>query len=85
MQITSVSVAYKRTFNLGDYNSATLGIEVRADLEEGDDEDGCLAELWAIAKEQVKAQAMPLLRPTIAQAEEARKFMGKPFTTQNED
>lgn len=86
MNLTSISVEYKRTFNLQDYNSITLAIRLNADLEAGEDEQACLALLWATAKEQVKQQAMPVLKPVAAQAEAARKFMGKPFdSTPTED
>ena len=62
MKVTTISVTYARTFNLGDYNSMRLETAVSADLDESDDPAQAQAALWAIAKDSVKAQAMPVLR-----------------------
>lgn len=62
MQIQTVSVTYARTFNLGDYNSARFEVSVAAELGADDDPATCEAELWRLAKESVKAQAMPVLK-----------------------
>jgi len=60
--VKTVSVVYERKFNLGDYNSAHIGITAWSDLDENDDLDAATAELWDWAKGQVKAQALPLLK-----------------------
>lgn len=62
MNVTTISVTYARTFNLGDYNSMRLEAAVSAELEVGDDPEQAQAALWAIAKDSVKAQAMPVLK-----------------------
>lgn len=70
MRIVSVNVTYARTFNLGDYNSARFEVALAAELEYDDidglpdpeDEQEALAKLWQLAKETVKAQALPVLR-----------------------
>ena len=62
MDIKTIAVHYERKFNLGDYNSATVGVNLWADLDiEEDDVDKCLDELWTLAKENVKTQAQPLV------------------------
>ena len=62
MEIKTVAVHYERKFNLGDYNSATVGVNLWADLDpEEDNVDECLAELWVMAKDNVKTQSLPLL------------------------
>lgn len=69
MRITTINVTYARTFNLGDYNSARFECALSAELElaenaeEGDeDERAALEQLWQLAKDSVKAQALPVLR-----------------------
>lgn len=62
MQIKTLSVTYARTFNLKDYNSARFEVQVGAELDEGEDVAAVEAELWRIAKESVKGQALPVLK-----------------------
>lgn len=69
MRIVSVNVTYARTFNLGDYNSARFEVALSAELElaenaeEGDeDERAALEQLWQLAKDSVKAQALPVIK-----------------------
>lgn len=59
-KVKTVSVHYGRKVNLGDYNSANVECTVWADVEEGDDLDAAMRGLWAMAKENVKAQIAPL-------------------------
>lgn len=69
MRITTINVTYARTFNLGDYNSARFEVALSAELEqaengeEGDeDEQAALEQLWHLAKDSVKAQALPVIK-----------------------
>lgn len=66
MKVTTVSITYARTFNLGDYNSARFEVALSAELEydgeHSDDVQEAQAELWALAKDSIKAQAMPVLK-----------------------
>lgn len=75
MKVTAVSITYKRKFNLGDYKSAELGATLWADIEEGDDLSQCTKDLWAMAKENVKAQSMPLLEKEKAKIDQANAYM----------
>lgn len=62
MKLKTVSVTYGRKFNLGDYNSATIDCTMWADLDDGDDESAVMGALWAMAKNNVKAQSLPILK-----------------------
>jgi len=61
MKIKTISVEYKRKFNLGDYNSADLACTLWADLEENEDLQQVLQELSCIARDNVKERALPLV------------------------
>ena len=56
-KVKTVSVTYDRKINLGDFNSASVGITIWADVEEGDDLDAAMSALWAMATANVKAKA----------------------------
>ena len=66
--VKTISVTYERKFNLAtgqpldNYESAHLGFTCWADREEGSDIEQDLAALWKLAKAQVKAQALPMLK-----------------------
>lgn len=62
MQITSVSITYGRKINLGDYNNANIEVTLGATLEPTDSLHDVMAGLWNMAKANVKAQALPLVR-----------------------
>ena len=78
--VKTVSVHYERKFNLGDYNSAAIGINIWADVEEDEDLHGVMDSLWTMAKENVKAQAMPLVNNSKAEIKQI--FMGLPVEVQ---
>ncbi len=78
MQIKTVSVHYERKINLGDYNSAAIGITLWADVDPHENAalDEIMTALWTMAKDNVKAQALPLVRNQ--QAEVTEIYMGLP-------
>jgi hypothetical protein len=41
MFVKTIAVSYERKFNLGDFNSATLGCSIWASISEGENEDMC--------------------------------------------
>jgi hypothetical protein len=82
VNITTISVKYERTLNLGDYNSAKIGAEMWASLDEGEDAAAAFAALWAQAKGEVKAQAEPLFAKQSAKAQQL--FAGLPVELQAE-
>jgi len=72
MRVTAISVAYNRTFNLGDYNNAKFEVSLQAELDEDEDEAQALAALWEVAKATVKAQALPVVRKRNDEVEKIR-------------
>lgn len=82
MKLKTVSVTYERKKNLGDYNSANIGVTLWADLDEGDNEADAMTALWEMAKANVKAQLVPLAQNK--EAEVNHIFMGLPMQVRNE-
>lgn len=76
MNIKTISVTYERKFNLGDYNSMTVGATAWADLEEGEDATHAYEELFSEVKETVKQQSLPVLKKQTADVAEV--FAGVP-------
>lgn len=74
--VKTVSVTYGRKWNLGNYESATTDITIWADVEEGEDLDASLNDLWEMAKANVKAQSLPLVTKHKADVEEI--YLGLP-------
>ncbi len=62
MQITTVGVEYRRKFNLGNYESLELGINLYAKVDLDEDADAVAEYLWKQAKTSVKNQASPVLK-----------------------
>ena len=60
MQVKTISVTYGRKINLGDYNSAEIGLSLWADLEPGEDAEAATRELHAQARELVRAEYLRL-------------------------
>ena len=81
-KITTVSVTYERKVNLGDYNSAHIGISIWAELEEGDDPKAITEQLYEDAKGHVKAQTLPVVANHRAEVE--KTFLGLPVEVQNQ-
>ena len=80
MRVKTVSVSYGRKFNLGDYNSCSIDASVWADLDYKEilDENGQVVgveqaenpvevfdALFAMVKDEVRKQSMPVLRPNL--------------------
>jgi len=76
MRIKTVSVTYGRKCNLGEYNSATVECSMWADLDVEDDLDVAMHGLWDMAKENVKAQCLPLVNKGKAEVREF--YLGVP-------
>lgn len=56
MKTSAVSISYKRTFNLGDYNSLGLACTIWADLDEEDVSQDVIDSLQDQARESVKKE-----------------------------
>jgi len=70
MQVKTISVTYGRKWNLGSFESMHIEASAWADLDQGEEELGAYARLFAEVKDVVKAEAMPVLRKTTARVEE---------------
>ena len=82
MRIKTVSVGYERKINTGDYSSATISCNLWADLDVEDDLDVAMHGLWDMAKENVKAQYLPLRGK--GQAEVREFYLGVPVANPRE-
>jgi hypothetical protein len=82
--VKMASVTYGRKFNLGDYNSATIDCTLWADVSDDQPLDEAMTALWTMAKENVRAQALPLVQKAKdkKQAEVKQIFMGLPLELQ---
>lgn len=79
MKVNTVSITVKRKFNLGNYESVEFGVTVWADFQEDESlSDGTKA-LFAMANENVKAQAMPLLAKDAESRELANTYRREYF------
>lgn len=81
--VKTVSVTYGRKFNLGDFNSATIDCTIWADIEEGEDLNQVMKDLWEMAKNNVKAQSLPLVQKANMKVEEI--FLGLPIEIKGDD
>jgi hypothetical protein len=61
MFVKTIAVSYERKFNLGDFNSATLGCSVWASIAEGEDEDRCTQILQDKCREAVRTEYLKLI------------------------
>ena len=73
MHITTVSVEYRRKFNLGNYESLELGVSLYAKVDPDEDSEAVAELLWQQAKASVKAQANPVLKGVNYQAQVKHK------------
>lgn len=80
MKVKTIAVSYARKVNTGDFSSASIGIDLWADLDDGEDAAAAISALYAEAKAQVKAQLLPLVSKAEAQAREI--FLGLPVEVQ---
>lgn len=83
-KLKTVSVTYDRKQNLGDFSSANVGCTIWADVEENEDMDAAMKALWAMAKENVKAQLLPLTaKQNGASVRVEELFLGLPVQKEN--
>jgi hypothetical protein len=61
MFVKTIAVSYERKFNLGDFNSATLGCSLWASISEGEDEDMCTLILQDKCREAVREEYRKLI------------------------
>ena len=58
MRLKTATVEYGRVINLGQYNSLRASCTLGGELDEGEDVDQALAQLWEKARESVRAQVV---------------------------
>lgn len=56
MRIKAIGVNYERKFNLGNYNSAVIGCSLWANIDEDEDEDGCIQIMQDKCREAVRSE-----------------------------
>jgi len=61
MFIKTIAVGYSRKFNLGDFNSADLSVDMWASISEGEDEDICTQILQDKCREAVRMEYKKLI------------------------
>lgn len=64
MKVKTISVTYGRKINLGDYNSAEIGLTLWADLEEGEDHVDAVRELQRESRELARDEYRRLVGKT---------------------
>lgn len=69
-RITSTSISYKRTVNLGNYENVVIEAQLAADLEPGDNLEEVMRALWTVAVSNVRMQEEVATKP----AEQRRKY-----------
>lgn len=63
MHVKTVSVTYERKINLGDYNSATIGLTLWADVDEDEPHHEVIVELQRQARELARDEYKRLSKP----------------------
>lgn len=77
MRVKTVSVSYERKINLGDFNSATVGMSAWADVDPEDDLSQVNNALFDMVKRNVKQQVLPLVdKAAKATAETVQFYAG---------
>jgi len=61
MEIENLTVKYRRTINLGNYENAMLEASMTATLDDADNPAEAQLKLWRMARNSLRAQALPIL------------------------
>lgn len=77
--VKTVSVTYGRKQNLGDFSSANVECSVWADVKEEEDLNAVMSDLWGMAKNNVKAQLLPLMPKNGGNIKVEEMFLGLPI------
>ncbi len=84
MKIKTVSVNYERKINLGDFNSAAVGCTIWADVDEGEDLNQSMHNLWTMATENVKAKMSAVVPSKNGSVTTKEFFLGLPVEEANQ-
>lgn len=70
MTITKIQVSFGSTVNLGNYSSARFDVQLEAELGDDDEPTLVVAALHEQCREEVRAQALPIVRRNRLRMEE---------------
>jgi hypothetical protein len=62
MRVKTITVGFGSTINLGNYNSARLDVQYEVELDEGEDAESVTRQIHEQAREEVRRQALPIVR-----------------------
>lgn len=82
MKVTTISATYERKINLGDFNSANIGITLWAQLEDNDDEAACADALREMARNHVMTEWSRIDKRLEAKVQDL--FMGLPVEVRSQ-
>jgi hypothetical protein len=82
MQITSVTVAFGATVNLGNFSSGRIDVTKTALLDEGEDQKAATAALALECRNEVRGHALDFFKNQGAQIQEI--FKGLPVEVQKQ-
>lgn len=77
MYVSKVTLKYSRKFNLGDYQNLDLSIMPTVNIEEHDDLDNVLQEVWEMCRKNIEHAASPIVRGDGVTKQEL--FLGLPL------
>ena len=79
MYVAKVTLKYDRKFNLGDYQSLGLSIMPTINLEEHDDLDAVLKEVWEMCRKNIEHAARPIVAAGNGGVASQELFLGLPL------
>lgn len=78
MRVEKITVKYERKINLGDFNSICLDVMPTVLIEEGDDLNEVMREVWEWCRINVKHAAAPIVKGGNGVTEK-KLFLGLPL------
>lgn len=79
MYVAKVTLKYSRKFNLGDYQSLDLSLMPTVNIEEHDDLDKVLREVWEMCRKNVEHAARPIVAAGNGGTTTKELFLGLPL------
>lgn len=82
MKVTTISATYDRKVNMGDFNSANIGMTLWAQLEPEDNEAACATALREMARNHVVTELARIDRRLEAKVQDL--FLGLPVDVRSQ-
>ena len=79
MRVEKITFKYARKINLGDFSSLTLDIMPTVILEDDDDLDTVLREVWQMCRTNVEYAARPIVAKSNGGVTTKELFLGLPL------